>query len=238
MNWPYTFAAFLTARSGCPALEAAQSAALAPGLLHNPLFLFGPSGSGKTHLLRSTEDQLSGKALCLTADSLVARLTQAASRHESPTLWDRGREPDALLIDDLQFLQGKEGSQACLLGLLEGFLSQGKQLVLAATVPLGAFPVLEGRLSQFPALSVLPLELPGEEVRLAIGEKAAELLDLSLPKEALCFIARHSTDARQVQGALTRILACRELGLFAQTAENILGMLSDQWLPSLGKHPD
>ncbi len=214
----FTFDSFVAASSNRLALAAAQTVAETPGRSYNPLFIYGASGLGKTHLLHAignwvVQNYPTHRVLYVTTetflndyvDSIRSRTTVAFKRHY--------RECDVLLIDDVQFMQNKEGLQEELFHTYNTLHGAGKQIVLTSDRPPKSIQTLEDRLrSRLLSGLLAEIDPPDLETRLAILRTKANSEGIVLPDDVSEFIATNVKDnIRELEGALTRVSAFASL---------------------------
>ena len=214
----FTFESFVAAPSNRLALAAAQTVAETPGRAYNPLYIYGDSGLGKTHLLHAignwvVQNYPRHRVLYVTTETFLNDFVDAV-RHSTTVAFKRHyRECDVLLIDDVQFMQDKEGLQEELFHTYNTLHGEGKQIVLTSDRAPRSIPTLEERLSSR-LLSGLMAEIdpPDLETRLAILRTKAANEGVSLPDDVGQFIAANVKDnIRELEGALIRVSAFASL---------------------------
>jgi chromosomal replication initiator protein len=220
LNPRYTFAQFVIGKSNDVAAAAAQAAAQAPGKVYNPLFIYGDTGLGKTHLMQAIAHDL----LARTPDLRIAYVGTEQFTNEyigaiqAGQMGDfrrRFREIDLLLVDDVQFLKGKEATQEEFFHTFNAIYEAGRQIVLTSDRPPKEIPGLEARLvSRFEWGMVANVDAPDLEHRIAILKKKASLdhLELTIPDEVILFIAEHvKSSVRELEGSIIKLLAFASL---------------------------
>ncbi len=215
----FTFETFVSASSNRLAFAAAQTVAETPGRSYNPLFIYGASGLGKTHLLHAIgnyilENYRGHRVLYVTTETFLNDYVDAIRRGQSTIAFKRHyRECDVLLIDDVQFMQNKEGLQEELFHTYNDLHQAGKQIVLTSDRPPKSIETLEDRLrSRLLSGLLAEIDPPDLETRLAILRTKAELERTFVPDEVLEFIATHVRDnIRELEGALIRVTAFANL---------------------------
>ena len=214
----FTFESFVADPSNRLALAAAQTVAETPGRAYNPLYIYGDSGLGKTHLLHAignwvVQNYPRHRVLYVTTETFLNDFVDAV-RHSTTVAFKRHyRECDVLLIDDVQFMQDKEGLQEELFHTYNTLHGEGKQIVLTSDRAPRSIPTLEERLSSR-LLSGLMAEIdpPDLETRLAILRTKAANEGVSLPDDVGQFIAANVKDnIRELEGALIRVSAFASL---------------------------
>jgi chromosomal replication initiator protein len=228
----YTFDTFVIASSNRFAHAAAQSVAETPAQSYNPLFIYGDAGLGKTHLLHAIGnyvlENFKGRHVRYVSTETFMNEFVDAIRTNTTTAFKRGyRECDVLLIDDVQFMEGKESLQEEFFHTFNSLYGASKQIVLTSDRPPKAMATLEDRLrSRFLMGLITEVQPPELETRLAILQTKAEREQVFVPDEVLQFIATHVKDnIRVLEGALIRATAFASLNhrpLTLELAETIL----------------
>jgi len=232
VNPRYTFDAFVTGTSNRFAHAAALSVAETPARSYNPLFIYGGAGLGKTHLLQAiahyvTENYPSSTVRYVSTETFMNQFVDAIRTNSPAEFKKRYREVDVLLLDDIQFLEGREGLQEELFHTFNALHQSNHQIVLSSDRPPDAIPTLEDRLrSRFKMGLITEINPPDLETRLAILHKKAESEPISPPPDVLEFIATHITNnIRELEGALIRVCAYASLTkeeLSVELAERVL----------------
>jgi chromosomal replication initiator protein len=212
----YTFESFVVGSSNRLAHAACQAVAESPARAYNPLFLYGGVGLGKTHLLHAIGHvcaQGGLNVLYVSSEEFTNDLINAIRTHTTDAFRERYRRIDLLLIDDIQFLVGKESTQEEFFHTFNTLHGQDKQLVISSDRPPKALVTLEERLrSRFEWGLTADIQLPDFETRLAILRSKAERANRSVESELLELIARRvQSNIRELEGALTRVLAFSDL---------------------------
>ena len=220
LNPRYTFDQFVIGKSNDVAAAAAQAAAQAPGKVYNPLFIYGETGLGKTHLMQAIAHELLRRTptLRLTYVGTEQFTNDFLGAIQSGRMADfrrRYREIDLLLVDDVQFLKGKESTQEEFFHTFNAIYEAGRQIVLTSDRPPKEIPGLESRLvSRFEWGMVANVDSPDLEHRIAILKKKASLdhLELTIPDEVIEFIAQHvKSSVRELEGSIIKLLAYASL---------------------------
>ncbi len=238
VNPRYTFEAFVTGTSNRFAHAAALSVAETPARSYNPLFIYGDAGLGKTHLLQAIahyvdENYPTYTVRYVSTETFMNQFVDAIRTNSPAEFKKRYREVDVLLLDDIQFLEGREGLQEELFHTFNALHQANHQIVLSSDRPPDAIPTLEDRLrSRFKMGLITEINPPDLETRLAILHKKAESEPVSPPPDVLEFIATHITNnIRELEGALIRVCAYASLTkeeLSVELAERVLAdILSD-----------
>ncbi|WP_420644348.1 chromosomal replication initiator protein DnaA [Candidatus Leptofilum sp.] len=212
----FTFSNFVVGSSNRLAHAAALSVAEHPGQTYNPLFIYGGVGLGKTHLLHAIghKCQQEGLSVCyIPSETFTNDLVQSIRTKQMEQFRERYRTPDVLLIDDIQFIAGKESTQEELFHTFNELHSQGKQVVISSDRAPKAMATLEERLqSRFEWGLMADIQMPDIETRKAILQTKAEANGLAVPDELMDFIAqqvRHSI--RELEGAFNKVMAYAHL---------------------------
>ncbi len=212
----FTFSSFVVGPSNRLAHAAALSVAEHPGQTYNPLFIYGGVGLGKTHLLHAIghKCQQEGLTVCyIPSETFTNDLVQSIRTKQMEQFRERYRTPDILLIDDIQFIAGKESTQEELFHTFNELHSQGKQVVISSDRAPKAMATLEERLqSRFEWGLMADIQMPDIETRKAILQTKAEANGLVVPDELMDFIAqqvRHSI--RELEGAFNKVMAYAHL---------------------------
>ncbi|MFL2697450.1 MAG: chromosomal replication initiator protein DnaA [Acidimicrobiales bacterium] len=225
-NEKYTFDSFVTGTSNRFAHAAALSVAERPAQSYNPLFIHGEAGLGKTHLLQAIENYIhenypSHSTRYVSTETFLNEFIEAIRTNNRAEFKSRYREIDVLLMDDIQFLEGKEGLQEEFFHTFNSLHQANKQIVLSSDRPPDAISTLEDRLrSRFKMGLLTDIQPPDLETRLAILRKKAEFETFPVPDEVLEFIATHATEnIRELEGALIRVCAFANLSSLPLTVD-------------------
>jgi chromosomal replication initiator protein len=213
---PYTFATFIVGQSNRLAHAAALSVAEQPGKTYNPLFIYGGVGLGKTHLLHAIghrSRELGFDFRYVSSETFTNDLIQSIRSQDMAAFREQYRTPDILLIDDIQFIAGKESTQKELFHTFNDLHSRGKQVVLSSDRPPKAMVTLEERLqSRFEWGLMADIQLPDVETRLAILRAKAESSGVEVPDSVLNTIAHYvRKNIRELEGALNKVIAYAQL---------------------------
>ena len=232
INPRYRFDNFVVGSNNRLAHAACQAVAESPARAYNPLFLYGGVGLGKTHLLHAIGNacQPAGlNVLYVSSEEFTNDLINAIRTHTTPAFREKYRQVDVLLIDDIQFIAGKESTQEEFFHTFNTLHGQNKQLVISSDRSPKAFGALEERLrSRFEWGLTADIQAPDVETRLAILRTKAEKSERAVPAEILEFIARQvQTNIRELEGALNRVLAYSDLSGIPLTLELTQNALSD-----------
>src|SRR6266568_2769015 len=207
-----TFDTFVVGNNNNFAYAAALAVAQAPGKSYNPLFLYGGVGLGKTHLLHAIGQYVSGnrkgaRVAYLSSEKFTNEYIDGIQNNQLVRFRKKYRQTDVLLIDDIQFLAGKERIQEEFFHTFNALHEGHKQIVLTCDRPASEIQNLEHRLvSRFEWGLVTDLQPPDIEMRLAILQKKAQIMGVELPEEIMDFLAnRIRTNIRRLEGALIRV---------------------------------
>jgi len=232
LNPRYTFENFVVGSSNRLAHAASLAVAEQPAQTYNPLFIYGGVGLGKTHLLHAIGNQCHQRGLqvlYVSSEEFTNDLVNAIRAHNTQSFRDKYRQIDVLLIDDIQFIAGKESTQEEFFHTFNTLHGQDKQLVISSDRPPKAFVTLEDRLrSRFEWGLTADIQLPDFETRLAILRSKAERSGSRLPAEMLELIARRvQSSIRELEGALTRVAAFADLSGLQLTPQLVETALVD-----------
>lgn len=216
LNRRYTFSTFIVGANNRLAHAAALSVAENPGQTYNPLFIYGGVGLGKTHLLHAIGHrcrQDGRRVRYISAETFTNDLVMAIRTKTTPDFRERYRTVDVLLIDDIQFIAGKEGTQDEFFHTFNDLHSHGKQVIISSDRPPKSLATLEERLlSRFEWGLTADVQPPDEETRRAILLAKADDLNRYVPDEVTEFIAHNSRqNIRELEGALNKVIAYADL---------------------------
>jgi len=232
----YTFDSFVSGKCNELAYVAAQVVSEAPGTSgYNPLFLYGGVGLGKTHLVHSIGNKAIDlypdlKVLYVSSETFTNEFITSIRERSTQAFKDKFRECDLLLIDDVQFLSGKNETQEEMFHTFNDLYSENKQIVLTSDVPPRELRDLEARLtSRFSAGLIADITIPDYETRTAILEKKLHSEMIEIPQEVKEFITRNIvSNIRDLEGALTKVTAYARLTNTTITLDLTQEVLRDQ----------
>jgi chromosomal replication initiator protein len=234
LNPRYTFENFVTGASNRFAQAAALAVAETPARSYNPLFIYGVAGLGKTHLLHAIahyvkQNYPAYKVRYVSTEAFLNDYVEGIRTNSMPEFKRKYREIDVLLVDDIQFMEGKEGLQEEFFHTFNQLHAANRQIVLSSDRPPRAIATLEDRLrSRFEWGLITDIQPPDLETRLAIVRKKAEREPTHIPDEVLEFIATNIVNnIRELEGALIRVSAFASLNRQALTADLAATVLGD-----------
>jgi len=229
-----TFDSFVVGNNNNFAYAASLAVAQAPGKSYNPLFLYGGVGLGKTHLLHAigqhvTAHKKGARVGYLSSEKFTNEYIDGIQNNQLARFRKKYRQTDVLLIDDIQFLAGKERIQEEFFHTFNALHECHKQIVLTCDRPATEIQNLEARLvSRFEWGLMTDLQPPDVEMRLAILHKKAQLMGVELPEEILSFLAnRIRTNVRRLEGALIRVASYAALTGKVLSLEVVEGLLRE-----------
>jgi chromosomal replication initiator protein len=234
LNPRYAFETFVKGASNQFALAAALRVAETPARSYNPLFIYGAAGLGKTHLLHAIghyvhHNYQHHEVRYISTEAFLNEFVDAIRTNTGNAFKRRYREIDVLLIDDIQFLENREGLQEEFFHTFNSLHGANKQIVISSDRVPDAIPTLEERLrGRFKWGLITDIQPPDLETRLAILRNKAERDQVEVPSEALEFIAtKVSTNIRELEGALIRVTAFASLNHVPITIELAQHLLAD-----------
>ncbi len=232
LNSRYSFSSFVVGPSNRLANAASLAVAERPALAYNPLFLYGGVGLGKTHLLHAIGNECSQtelNVLYVSSEEFTNDLISAIRSHTTQAFREKYRRIDVLLIDDIQFIAGKESTQEEFFHTFNTLHGQNKQIVMTSDRPPKAMVTLEERLrSRFEWGLTADIQPPDFETRVAILHSKAERAGYVISDEIIAIIARKfQSNIRELEGALTRIVAFADLRGIPIDSELIDSALAD-----------
>jgi chromosomal replication initiator protein len=243
LNPRYTFDEFVKGASNQFALAAALRVAETPGRSYNPLFIYGSAGLGKTHLLHAIghyvrDNYKHHEVRYVSTETFMNEYVDAIRQNTTSALRRRYRDIDVLLIDDIQFIAGKEGLQEEFFHTFNTLHGANKQIVISSDRMPDAIPTLEERLrGRFKWGLLTDIQPPDLETRTAILRNKAERDQVEVPNETLDFIATNfSTNIRELEGALIRVTAYASLSGEAITTELAEAQLAGLMVDTKPKH--
>ena len=235
-NPQFSFENFVVGPSNQFAHGAAVAVSNTPGQVYNPLFIYGPPGVGKTHLLYAIANGIrnknpDAKIVYIKGDQFTIELIAAIQSGKNIEFRSKYREADLFLIDDIQFIAGKESTQEEFFHTFNKLYEEHKQIVMTSDRKPSDMPTLEDRLrSRFEWGLIASIEAPDYETRMAIIKNKANTLGLDLSDEVCNYIAVNVTNnVRQIEGTVKKIMAYRDLNNMPLDLPNISRAIDDMF---------
>ena len=235
LNPKYTFETFIIGKNNELAHAASQAVAKSPGTQYNPLFIYGGVGLGKTHLMHAAGHQLlqsnpRTKILYVTSEKFANDYIEAIKQKRMDEFKKEYRSVDVLLIDDIQFMAGKEGFQEEFFHTFNELRDKGKQIIITSDRPPKEIPAVEQRLvSRFEWGMVADMQAPDLETRMAILRTKMEKKNVAISEDILFYIAENvQSNIRELEGALNRLAVYQQMenrGLVLDQAKTILASI-------------
>lgn len=232
LNPRYTFNNFIVGSSNDLAYTACQAVASNPGTKYNPLFLYGGVGLGKTHLMQAVGNEIATKQpdariLYISSETFVKEFLESI-RFKKKGFSDKYRNVDVLIVDDMQFIAGKEKTQEEFFHTFNALHQTNKQIIISSDKPPKSIPTLTERLrSRFEWGMSIDIQMPDFETRCAILETKAAQSGIELARDTIEYLANNiKTNVRELEGALNQLLAYAEMRGVSpdiSTAEGLIG---------------
>lgn len=230
LNPRYRFDNFVVGSNSELAYAASQAIVKSPGEKYNPFFIYGGVGLGKTHLIQAIGNEVIAThpdkhVEYVTCESFTNEFVESIRRKRNFS--NKYRSADVLIIDDIQFITGKEKTQEEFFHTFNSLHHDNKQIIISSDKPPSAIPTLEARLrSRFEAGMTADISLPDYETRSAILQTKARQQSIDIPKEVIEYISnQYQTNIRELEGALTKLLAFCELRNINPSLEAAIGLL-------------
>ena len=232
LNPRYTFSNFIVGSSNDLAYTACQAVASNPGTKYNPLFLYGGVGLGKTHLMQAVGNEIAthqpdARILYISSETFVKEFLESI-RFKKKGFSDKYRNVDVLIVDDMQFIAGKEKTQEEFFHTFNSLHQTNKQIIISSDKPPKSIPTLTERLrSRFEWGMSIDIQMPDFETRCAILETKAAQSGIELGRDTIEYLANNiKTNVRELEGALNQLLAYAEMRGVSpdiSTAEGLIG---------------
>lgn len=235
LNPKYTFETLIIGKNNELAHAASQAVAKTPGTQYNPLFIYGGVGLGKTHIMHAVGHRLiqtnpKTRILYVTSEKFANDYVNAIAQKRMEEFKKEYRNVDALLIDDIQFMAGKEGFQEEFFHTFNELRDKGKQIIITSDRPPKEIPAVEQRLvSRFEWGMIADIQAPDLETRMAILRTKMEKRGVSISEDVLFYIAENvQSNIRELEGALNRLAVYQQMenrGLVLEQAKTILASI-------------
>lgn len=233
INLTYTFENFVVGKKNELAHAACLAAAERPGYAYNPLFIYGGVGLGKTHLMQAVghaalKREPNIKVLYVTCETFTNEFIKMVGAGRADEFKEKYRSVDILMVDDIQFLAGKEGTQEAFFHTFNHLYQHNKQILLTSDRHPRAIPTLEHRLvSRFEGGMIVDVSLPDLETRIAILKQKCEQKNYTISQELAQFLASNiQNNIRELEGTLNRVIAYHQLHNIQPTIETVKPLLS------------
>lgn len=218
LNEKYTFESFIVGSGNELAYAACQAIAANPGTKYNPLFIYGGVGIGKTHLIQAVGNAVianrpGSRVVYVSTEQFVQEFIDAVRYKKNTDFAGYYRNADVLIIDDMQFIAGKDKTQEEFFHTFNALHQANKQIIISSDKPPKDIPTLEERLrSRFAWGMSIDMQNPDFETRCAIIQSKAETTGMSLPQDVVEYLANHvQTNIRELEGALNQLIAFCEM---------------------------
>lgn len=232
INERYTFENFIVGSGNELAYAACQAIAVNPGTKYNPLFLYGGVGIGKTHLMQAVGNAVvannpKARVVYATSEQFLQEFVDALRYKKNTDFADFYRGADVLIVDDIQFIAGKEKVQEEFFHTFNALHQASKQIIISSDKPPKEIPTLEERLrSRFVWGMSIDMQIPDFETRCAIVQTKADSHAVELPQDVVAYLANNvTTNIRELEGALNQLLAFCEMRALEPNLAIVSGLL-------------
>ena len=233
LNPRYTFDSYIVGSSNDLAYTACQAVSKSPGDKYNPIFIYGGVGLGKTHLIQAVGNEVarldrSARILYVSTETFVNEFLEYI-RFKKKGFSDRYRNVDVLIVDDIQFIAGKEKTQEEFFHTFNALHQANKQIIISSDKPPKSIPTLTERLrSRFEWGMTIDIQMPDFETRSAIIETKAAQAGIELPRDTVEYMAANiKTNIRELEGALNQLLAFCEMRGVTPDIQTATGLIGD-----------
>lgn len=233
LNEKYTFENFIVGSGNELAYAACQAVAANPGTKYNPLFIYGGVGIGKTHLIQAVGNEVmrrnpSARVVYVSTEQFVQEFIDAVRYKKNTDFAGYYRNADVLIIDDMQFIAGKDKTQEEFFHTFNALHQANKQIIISSDKPPKDIPTLEERLrSRFAWGMSIDMQNPDFETRCAIVKSKAEAAGIKLPSDVVDYLANHiQTNIRELEGALNQVIAFCEMRQLEPDIQIVSSLLS------------
>lgn len=233
LNPRYTFETFVVGSSNDLAYATAQAVSASPGAKYNPVFIYGGAGLGKTHLIQAVGNEIkrrtpTSRVLYVSSETFVSEFLDHV-QFKKKGFADKYRSVDVLIVDDVQFIAGKQATQEAFFHTFNHLHQQNKQIILSSDKPPKNIPTLTERLrSRFEWGMSIDIQLPDFETRMAIVRAKAALSSVELANDTVEYLAENiNTNIRELEGALNQLLAFCEVRGLSPDVDTAVGLLGN-----------
>lgn len=233
LNPRYTFDNFVVGSSNDLAYATCQAVAKSPGEKYNPVFIYGGAGLGKTHLIQAVGNEIrqaqpDAQVIYISSETFVNEFLDAI-RFKKKGFSDKYRTADVLIVDDVQFIAGKEKTQEEFFHTFNALHQANKQIIISSDKPPKSIPTLTDRLrSRFEWGMAIDIQMPEFETRCAIVQAKAALSNVELGRETVEYLAKNiNTNIRELEGALNQLLAFCEMRGVEPDVETATGLMGN-----------
>jgi chromosomal replication initiator protein len=233
LNTKYVFDSFIVGSSNELAYAACQAISQNPGTKYNPLFVYGGVGLGKTHLIQAVGNEIikknpGSKVVYVTSEQFVNDFLDSI-RFKKKGFADRYRKADVLIVDDMQFIAGKEKTQEQFFHTFNTLHQANKQIIISSDKPPKSIPTLTERLrSRFEMGMIVDMQLPDFETRCAIIEAKAATLEFNIPKDTVEYLATHiQSNIRELEGGINQLIAFCEMRGMEPDLQVAIGLIGN-----------